>query len=201
MTSLVASWTVCPQAAWSTLSHLVGLALEDEDNRRLAAFGAVGAIGVIVNLALLALLTEGVGLHYIVSAGVAIEASILSNFALNDAWTFRDMRQGAWWSRLWRFNLVSGLALLVNLAVLSFLTEVVGVFYLVSEVVAIGVAFATNYRGNVGWTYVAVGEDAARGDARRTWEKITARPRKLVAQVREKLWPGHVNAPKDDEMP
>lgn len=139
---------------WAYLRQMASLAAEVDANRRLAKFALVGLSGVLVNLVLLVVLTELVGLHYLASAAVAIEASILSNFALNDVWTFRDRRIGRWWERLWRFNLVSLLALVVNLGVLSLLTEAAGLHYLVSELVAIGVGFLANYKGNLSWTYL-----------------------------------------------
>lgn len=136
------------------LQQLALLAAGSEANRRFAKFGLVGATGVLVNLSVLALMTEIVGLHYLVSAVIAIEASILSNFSLNDLWTFRDRRRGRWWHRLARFNTVSLGALFVNLLVLSALVEGFEIHYMLAEVVAIGVAFTANYAGNLSWTYV-----------------------------------------------
>lgn len=148
-----------PDTAWTFLEQLGSLAARERSNRRLTQFALVGLTGIVVNLSLLASLTELAGLHYLVSAAIAIEASILSNFGLNDVWTFRDRRRDRWWSRLWRFNVVSLMALLVNLAVLSALTEGAGVHYLISEVAAIGASFATNYKGNLSWTYVTTDLD------------------------------------------
>lgn len=171
----------------ATLTHLLELAWEDRENRRLVQFGLVGLVGLVVNLGLLTLLTEGAGLHYLASGAIAVEASILSNFALNDAVTFRDLRQGAWTARLGRFNVVSLLALVVNLAVLSFLTEVAGVYYLASEVVAIGVAFATNYRGNVSWTYVVAGEETVYEELSLMWSLVSQRTRAAYERLRGKI--------------
>ena len=52
-------------------------------------FGAVGGSGVIVNLGALALL-RSLGLGDNLASAIAIEISILSNFVLNERWTFRD---------------------------------------------------------------------------------------------------------------
>lgn len=136
------------------LRQIAAIAADAEPNRRLAKFALVGLTGVLVNLALLAGLTELAGWHYLASATIAIEASIVSNFALNDAWTFRDRRYGPWWRRMVRFNLVSLLALAVNLGVLSLLTEGAGLHYVVAELVAIGVGFLANYQANLSWTYL-----------------------------------------------
>lgn len=141
------------------LTHLGSLSLAEPLNRRLACFTVIGASGVLVNLGLLALLTEVVGLHYLASAAIAVEASILSNWALNDVSTFRDRRFLPWPERLARFNVVGLVALATNLIVLALLTEVVGVHYLVSSIVAIGAAFATNWLANICWAYPTEEQD------------------------------------------
>lgn len=138
------------------LMHLATLALSDPENRRMARFAAVGLTGVFVNLGLLWTLTEGVGLHYLASALLAIEASIISNFLLNDRFTFHDKRDGTRLGRLARFNAVSLGALVINLAVLATFTELLHVHYLASEAIAIVAAFSANYAGNTQWTYGGV---------------------------------------------
>ena len=50
----------------------------------------VGASGIFVNLGILFVLTEYVGLWYLLSSTIAIYVSITSNFLLNKSWTFRD---------------------------------------------------------------------------------------------------------------
>lgn len=58
--------------------------------QRLLKFAMVGAFGVLVNEGLLFVLTELLGIHCLLSAFLSIECSILSNFTLNDLWTFKD---------------------------------------------------------------------------------------------------------------
>ena len=57
-------------------------------------FCAVGGSGVGVNLGIYALLTRGVDLTPAIASPIAIEISLLSNFLLNEHWTFsaRTMR-------------------------------------------------------------------------------------------------------------
>jgi putative flippase GtrA len=76
--------------------------------RRFAKFGAVGATGVIVNLAVLWLLRRA-GVHTNLASAIAIEMSILSNFAINHVWTFGDRRGDgpSVGQHLLRFHLVS----------------------------------------------------------------------------------------------
>ena len=56
---------------------------------QLIKFGIVGGSGVFVNLGTLAIL-RSLGLGDNLSSALAIELSIISNFILNDRWTFKD---------------------------------------------------------------------------------------------------------------
>ena len=59
---------------------------------RFIKFSIVGSIGVGVNLGLLYVLVEYFGLYYMLAATLAIGASVVSNFVLNDRWTWKDRR-------------------------------------------------------------------------------------------------------------
>ena len=57
---------------------------------RFARFGLVGASGLVVNTLLLAVLTDVVGLFYVVSAIIATQGSTLWNFCFTELWVFSD---------------------------------------------------------------------------------------------------------------
>jgi dolichol-phosphate mannosyltransferase len=121
-------------------------------------FCAVGFSGVIVNMGLLWLLTELAGLYYLVSAAFSIETSILSNFTLNELWTFRDRGEASLASilrRALRFNMVSLTALVINLAILWGLTQALGINYHISSLIGIGGATLWNFGVNNHWTWAA----------------------------------------------
>ena len=107
-------------------------------------------------MGLLWLLTEVAGLQYLLSAAIGIETSIITNFLLNDFFTFPDRRSltvKSTLSRLFKFNLVSIAGLAINLGVLWLLTEVFGVYYLVSNIFGIALATLWNYGVNTYWTW------------------------------------------------
>ena len=56
---------------------------------RFARFGVVGVSGLVVNTLVLALMTDVVGLFYVVSAVIATQASTLWNFCFTEAWVLR----------------------------------------------------------------------------------------------------------------
>jgi len=122
----------------------------------LIKFCVVGASGVLVNMGLLYFLTEEIGLYYILSAFIAVESSIISNFALNELWTFVEKgKKGIKhvFKRFFRFNSIAVAGLGINVAVLATLTEFAGIYYLFSNLIAIAAVFGWNYLANVRWTW------------------------------------------------
>ncbi len=84
---------------------------------RFLKFCAVGLSGIVVNMGMLYILTELCGLFYLVSSPIAIECSFLSNFFLNDVWTWKgvgDSRATERLKRLGKFHIVYAAGLVVN---------------------------------------------------------------------------------------
>lgn len=115
-------------------------------------FCFVGASGVVVNVGLLYLLTEYASWYYLASSAFAIEVSIVTNFLLNNWWTWKKKNKG-FISRFFKFNLVSLIALVVNMGVLLFFTEIVGLWYILSNLIGIAVATIINFSLNDKWTF------------------------------------------------
>jgi dolichol-phosphate mannosyltransferase len=106
--------------------------------RRLAGFVAVGASGLAVNTLLLAAFTEGLGIYYLASALLATQGSSLWNFTLADRLVFKD--GDARHTRMKRFLLflaVNNAALALRGPLLVALTSLVGLHYLVANVVSL----------------------------------------------------------------
>ena len=74
---------------------------------RFLKFCTVGFSGVFVNLGFLWIFHSALQLNQNLASALAIEVSILSNFAINELWTFRDQRQSNLWARLLKFQAVS----------------------------------------------------------------------------------------------
>ena len=117
-------------------------------------FAMVGGTGVFVNMGLLFMLTRYLSVQLEIASPVAIEVSILSNFILNNAWTFskRDI-QVSFWSRLIRYHLVTGLAGVVNYLVLLLLVNLFGLHDLISNLIGITCGMFINFFLNSLWTW------------------------------------------------
>jgi len=138
------------------LRQIASLMRRTGELARFLKYCLVGASGVLVNMGLLWLLTEVGGLFYLASAAISIETSIITNFTLNDRFTFPDRRArglAPFLRRLGKFNLVSLAGLAVNMAVLWTLTSMLGIHYLISNLVGIAAATMWNYAVNFLWTW------------------------------------------------
>jgi len=110
-------------------------------------FALVGGTGAAVNLFILWLLTSYGSLYYVFSALIAIEASILWNFYFNSKITFNYKFSNGHDVALavLKYHLASLIGTMANISALVVLTEHFRINYMLSEIVAIFLAFALNY--------------------------------------------------------
>jgi dolichol-phosphate mannosyltransferase len=121
---------------------------------RFTRFAAVGASGVVVNNAVLLLLVERAHWSPAFASVVATETAILSNFTLNDRWTFADMdSRRSWLSRAMHYNLVVLGGMLVAIATLLALTAWLRLHYLEANLVGIVAGMFWNYFVNLHVTW------------------------------------------------
>ncbi len=116
-------------------------------------FAIVGGIGTLVNLSLLYILTDVYGILYLISEAIAFTISVIHNYFWNKTFTFEEDLKEKVVGKGLRFTIICIVALTVNLTVLFILVEFFGIFYLLAEIGAIGVAFFVNFFGNRFWTF------------------------------------------------
>jgi dolichol-phosphate mannosyltransferase len=136
------------------LRHLSRLARASGEAGQFLKFCVVGMTGVLVNMGLLWVLTKFVGFDYRVSAIFAIEISILSNFTLNELWTFgKRQKKGGLAKRIAGFNLACVIGAMINFIVLVMLTEILHLHYLLSNLFGIACATLWNYFMSARWVW------------------------------------------------
>ncbi len=117
--------------------------------KRWLAFNFVGGLGILIQLSTLAALTAGVGLHYLLATGLAVEAAVLHNFLWHERWTWRDRavrdRPGRW-KRLLRFQMANGaLSLGGNLVLMQVFVGMWAMNYTLANVVSITICSILNF--------------------------------------------------------
>lgn len=108
-------------------------------------FNAVGAIGICVQLGVLALLTSGLGLNYLLSTALAVEAAVLHNFLWHERFTWSDRCTRPSLARLIKFNLTTGSFSLVGNVVFTKLLADIGCNYLLANAGAIVLCSIINF--------------------------------------------------------
>lgn len=127
-------------------------------NAVLIKFMTVGASGVVVGLVLLTILK--IWLHPAVANTISVELTIVSNFVLNDVFTFKQNHSSGGGAirrlyRLVKYNIVSLAGLALN-SVVFFILNSFGVFYVWSYLTAVLAAFVLNYFGSSRWAWRSV---------------------------------------------
>lgn len=115
---------------------------------RAAPFGIVGAIGVVVQVALISLLTRVAGLPVWLATTIAVEATILHNFAWHERWTWADRAAGhpaGAPGRLVRFNAVALGTLAISVALTAWLVRAAHLPVEAANLAAVVVCSLLNY--------------------------------------------------------
>jgi dolichol-phosphate mannosyltransferase len=100
------------------------------------------------------LLTRFLGRPIEIASLIAIETSILSNFFLNNVWTFRNREtENYWLTKLLRFHAVAALAGITNYSLLLLLVKALGWWDIFANLIGIMVGTLVNYSMNSVWTW------------------------------------------------
>lgn len=125
-------------------------------------FNLVGAMGMVVQLCVLALLNRWTEGHYLLASMIAIEATLLHNFAWHLRYTWRDRRRDSTvMTQLTRFHVSNGLiSMLVNLVLMRWLVHASHVPVLVANCIAILCCSVLNFSvGNL-WAFALPAEQS-----------------------------------------
>ena len=117
-------------------------------------YSLVGVSGVFVNLGLYLFLTRYYEISEVVAPLIAIESALISNFILNNFWTFgKRITQSRIRVKFVKFHLVSGFSALINYSAFLTLFLVFGLYDILANLIGIGLAAMVNYLINSNWTW------------------------------------------------
>ena len=147
------------------LRHLLKLRIATLPRSQFLKFCVVGASGVLVDMGLLFLLSDPstLGLGLTRSKIIAAETAVLSNFLLNDAWTFRQAARlapgfRARARRFLAFNVICSVGIALNVMILNVLFNFGHINRYLANGVAIVIVTGWNYWLNrkLNWTPLKV---------------------------------------------
>jgi len=130
------------------------LRIRFQKSKEFFKFCVVGTSGVFVNMGLFILLTRVFGIVLEYASPVAIEISIISNFILNNIWTFKSRSGGSsLLKRFFRFHIVSFFAGIVNYITLLSFVYGLGLIDVIANLIGIAAGTIVNYVLNSRWTW------------------------------------------------
>jgi putative flippase GtrA len=118
---------------------------------QLVRFGLVGTSGYVVNIGVYSALLAA-GLHYRGAATGAWVVAVLNNFWWNRHWTFAAGEGHAGFQAL-RFFVVSFVAFLVSLGILTLLVESTSIPKVPAQLIAVTAVTPLNFLGNKLWSF------------------------------------------------
>ena len=124
-----------------------------EETKRFAKFVIVGVVGVGINLGCLAMFTELAGLYFMVSAVLAGVITTVSNYLLNNYWSFSDRRSKNHIFGFGRFVVVTGIYHGVYYGLLAMFVEVCNLHYILSAAITIGLCVPLKYTLCYRWVW------------------------------------------------
>ena len=136
------------------IQHLVRLRFKSASVSRFMRFCVSGFSGVFVNMAILFVLREFIGLGLTRSAMLAAEIAIVNNFFWNDIWTFQDIsrRQKGWSKRVKRFlkfNIICLSGLILNVLIINLLYNLWEINEYLANLIAIAIITFWNFWFNL----------------------------------------------------
>ncbi|WP_407279697.1 GtrA family protein [Aromatoleum evansii] len=118
---------------------------------RVLRFAAVGAVGTAAHYALLLALVEGAGVDPIVGSVAGFLLGALVNYTMNRSLVFRSDRAHV--EALPRFLAIAGMGLCWNALLMYLFVDLVGVHYLIAQIVTTAILLGWHYVGNALWTF------------------------------------------------
>lgn len=121
-----------PEYIKNNLMYLLKVRFYEIVSNRIFKFGVVGATGALIQLTSLYVLFNVLSLPYQLAFFLAIEVAVLSNFTINNVWTFSDRKLslGQMPFKFVQFNLASAGSILIQQGIALFGQFVIGLFTL-----------------------------------------------------------------------
>jgi putative flippase GtrA len=117
----------------------------EQTGKEFLKYFVVGGVAFLVDAGLLYLLTEGGGLHYLLSAGLSFLAGLVTNYTLSSRFVFTVRTLSSRRKEFLIFSAVGLGGLILNELLLWLLVDHVHVYYMLAKVIVAGIVFLFNF--------------------------------------------------------
>lgn len=105
----------------------------------------VGGAAFIVDFISLYVFTDIFGVYYLISAAIAFTLGLIANYMLSISWVFNKRTLDNVWSEFIIFAVIGAIGLGLNELIIWLFTDYVGLFYLVSKIIAAALILFWNF--------------------------------------------------------
>lgn len=107
----------------------------------------VGGFAFIVDYCLLFLLTESLGIYYILSATISFIAGLIINYIISTQWIFKKSRLSNTAIEFIVYGIIGVIGLLLNDLILYLFTDIMHNHYMISKLIAAALVMGWNFVG------------------------------------------------------
>lgn len=130
--------------------HLLYLSWRTKELNKPIKYCIVGLSGIVVNTFILFFFTDVLKIFYLLSSVIAYEVSILTNFIINDQWTFSSVIPGkSFLTRAMYFNYAMITGTVFGIIFLYIFTDLLSINYLMSNIISITIVFIWRYYASI----------------------------------------------------
>lgn len=108
-------------------------------------FGIVGIIAFVIDYAVLLVLTEVAGVHYLISSAIAFLVSVIFNYIMSVTFVFETDKNRSKGAEFGLFALMSAGGLGINQLMMWLLSDVMFIPYQLSKILTTGVVMVYNF--------------------------------------------------------
>ena len=112
---------------------------------QIVRFGIVGVIAFVIDYAVLLVLTEVAGIHYLISSAVAFLVSVIFNYILSITFVFETDKSKSKGAQFSLFAVMSAGGLGINQLMMWLLSDIMFIPYQLSKFFATAVAMVYNF--------------------------------------------------------
>ncbi len=112
--------------------------------RQILKFGVVGGGAFLIDYSVLYLLTEFVGIHYLISSVISFIVSLIFNYILSIYWVF-DVTKKQTSREVFVFVILSVIGLLINQVVMYAGSDLLHIYYMLTKLVATFIVMVWNF--------------------------------------------------------
>ncbi|HEY9575961.1 MAG TPA: GtrA family protein [Lachnospiraceae bacterium] len=112
---------------------------------QIAKFGLVGIIATGIDYLLMIVLTELFAIPFMISSGISFSISVIFNYILSVVWVFDVDKDKSAWKNFVVFFVLSLMGLAINQGVMWLCAKQLGIFYILSKVIATGLVMVFNF--------------------------------------------------------